>query len=356
MAGSYTYSELAKKLNNFYAPAYEIKVGASDIVKNTSAFVTNIRVDQQLTGMAGCATFDVINIYDQKNSKFSDSMLDELSVGSTVEISLGYGSELVKVFKGYIANISADFSGGSLPSIQVTCLDVIALMMETMHQIEGKEEKKHSAIVEERLKKPEYSKLVAAKERKITASTDEKMVISQKDATDYEYISRLARDLGYEFFVLQGNVYFREAMSAKDSIMTLNWGESMLSFSRELGAAAQITEITVKGRIRFTGEEVSHTVTRKDATGPKITKFFTMENVNSAEDVKRRAESEMQLVEQRSQGGHGACVGLPIICPGRYITIGKLATGIDGTYYINSVSHNLGGGGFTTSFTLGVEK
>ena len=75
------------------------------------------------------------------------------------------------------------------------------------------------------------------------------------------------------------------------------------------------------------------------------------EPVKDSKQAKDLAQAAAKKAKARSMSGRCKTIGLPEIVPGRYIKISNI--GSSNSYYIKSVSHSFGDGGFTTDFELG---
>lgn len=361
MSENFSFDTVIGDYKNFFAPACEVVVGTKEvreIVRSGNVQVSNLRVDLPMGDMAGCVSFDVVNAYDLKNGKFDESIISTLKLSEKVQVSLGYGSNLIKVFKGYINSINSDFGTGSLPTLSVTCLDVMGLMMENERDEQRTESMNYSSVVSDLLGADCYTPYLDSSDIVTESDTDLNKAISQQ-GNDFYYIDELAREIGYEFFVAQGKVYFRKPPTSTSAMITLKWGSGLLSFSREMSARAHICKVVVIGKEkqktdRVTAEAELSAEQRVKKPGKGITKIIRDETIKTADEAKKRADSELAELEKQSLGGRCACVGLPMLCPGRYIELDGLSPELNDTYYIKNVSHSFGGGGFTTSFDVGV--
>ena len=376
MTVTFTYEDAVKEYKNFYAPAYELKIGSMEIDetnKPANIQVDGIRVEIAMGDMAGCASFDIINAYDQKNSKFNEEIINALQLGEKVEVSLGYGSALTLVFKGYISSISTSFSTGGLPTLSVYCMDVTGLMRDNERDEQATESKDYIEVVKEMLGASIYTPYLSAEDMKITAqdssgggsTTGGEGALSISHSTnDLLYLESLAREIGYEFFVVAGKFYFRPITNKAESPIThLKWGSSLMSFSRELIMRVQVCKVKVIGKGLQTTEriEAEAVATKADSErtkkpGEGTTKIIRDETIRTQADAKKRADAELEELRKKSFGGNCSCIGLPKLVPGRYIDISGLSGELNATYYIRSVSHNLGSGGFTTTFEVGMDR
>ncbi len=360
MSGTgYDYASAAKKLEGFLKPNCRIKVGTQkkfeDIVHVGGIFVTDVRVDLQIEGMAGCASFDVINAYDPIKGAFRSDIIGALKLGEAVEISLGYGSEMMLVFVGYINSVSSSFGGSSMPTLQITCMDYCGMMLENERNEQPKEAETYDQFIRDYVKK-NYSMLKIGTVDGVGGVT--KSPVMEK-CSDYQMFSSMAEEIGFEFFILQDKVYFRKPYLVTSPVTTLTWGQNIISFSRELSMRTFVAEIEVRSFKQQGNEQVFVAVESStkgkevSSTAKPIRRVITDYSAKTQQDVDARAKAEIQKIERQSLGGNCTCIGFPPICPGRFVKLDRLSGELNGKYYVMSVSHSFGGGGFTTSFRVG---
>lgn len=347
MTDKYTFSQLHQQYGNFLTPAIKIIVDGKDIVSKLHLAVDDVSVDLTLEEAASCS-FTVINAYDGKQRQFKSDVKDRLILGAKVEVSLGYSSSLTVIFVGFIREIAYSFQEN--PTMSVTAMDVRRLMMDgggtyLVHLV-----KSYSAAFEEVMKR--YVKLAPQKE--VDTTEDQFEELTQRK-NDYEFVTKHLAKMGErEFFVLAGKVYFREPQKQSEPIMTLEWGHSLLSFTRNSlyqdilvavigydqdNKKALLGEATLKG-----DDKQKQAIPEPQATVKANPSLSDLKAVNAA--AKKEAESR----KQHAQGGQGTCIGLPEIVPGRYIKVKKLDGDIDNAYYITKVRHSFGSDGFSTQF------
>ncbi|MEG1917402.1 MAG: hypothetical protein RR092_02000 [Oscillospiraceae bacterium] len=348
MDDKYTYSKLVGDYGQFRAPAIKLKVDGSPL----SGAVAVERVSATLSlDSASAVTFQVTGAYDVKSGGFQSSVKSKLKLGAKVSLSLGYGSATTEIFQGFISGVGAQFRDA--PELSVTAMDVRRFMMEGTSREEMHVVSTYSAAFEEVMKR--YSALCPSLEVDATDS-DEITQIFQR-ASDYEFVvNNLAKKTNREFFVLADKAYFRKRAKVTAPLMTLRWGEGMLSFSRN--SLYQNVKIVVLGFDPDKQEAVKAEVAEKasDAqknAGSQNETVIADPDAKEEAKAKKRAEKEAAERKRKAQNGSVDCVGLPEIVPGRFITLTGLDSDLDNDYYIREVRHEFGSDGFTTSFEIG---
>lgn len=357
----YKISELSKKYKDFSVPTQVIKVKGKDL-SSAGIVVSGLSVELGIKQSANSCTFDILNAYDLKKRSFNKDWLDKYFVlGNIVDIELGY-IETKSVYKGYISQVTADFSESQFPKLSIECMDVKGLMMQDI-----KSEKKVYETYGDAIKKifNDYKSL--AKKVEVDSTPKLEHPIEQNRQSDYDFVVELSKKLNYEFFALGDTVYFREPRKITKPVISFEWGQYIMSFSREIGLHCQVSEVTVRGydtknhkvvegkadkvKKAGKGKKEADGVT-KLLKGAKVT--IVDETITTAEEAKKRAEAELDRRSMNFVKGKGTCIGLPEIIPGRYLQLKNFDPTIDNDYYITGVKHSFGDGGFTTTFDVAV--
>lgn len=352
MNGSTKYTALANKYQNFMVPAVKIKVQGTDLVASLHLLVEQLSVVHALD-TAGSCQFTLFQVYDLESRQFQTEVLRKFQLGTILEVELGYGSATTLVFKGFVSEMTADYS--EFPALQITAMDVRRLMQQSAEQSRNFTVKTYSDVFKEVMQA--YQKICTnlAVDKTDTQLNGEKIYQTHMD--DFTFLKDdLARKAGREFFVLAGKAYFRKPAAVTAPITELTWGESLLSFRRSVGYLN--ASVTVLGK-----EEEKNTVytgtakavsgeTQKSVTAkPQVITQPDPDATDSAQ-VKQRAEERARQEVRKVQTGSGSCIGLPEIVPGRYIALQKLGNGMDRKYYIDKVRQEWGSDGFITHFEV----
>jgi len=347
MDGTYSYAALVGKYGQFRVPACKLKVDGREL---SGIGIERVEATLSLEG-ASAVSFDVAGAYDLKQSGFRKEVKDRLKLGSRVSLSLGYGSSLTEIFQGYISGVGVQFS--DLPVLSITAMDVRRLMMEGTSREVVHTVTSYSAAFEEVMQR--YSALCSSREVDATDKNEITQIVQQ--TSDYDFVAgNLSRKANREFFVLDGKAYFRKKGKVKAPVVTLTWGESLLSFSRN--SFYQNLKITVIGFDPESDKTVQAQVTEKadgaqKAVGAQHEVVIADPDAQEAAKAKKRAEKEAQERRRRARTGSLSCLGLPELVPGRFVSVKGLDGELDRDYYIREVRHELGSDGFSTSVEIG---
>ncbi|MDQ2085378.1 hypothetical protein RBH29_02855 [Herbivorax sp. ANBcel31] len=355
----YKYSDLKKHYMDFSVPTFKILINNNDPVEKERVVINDINIELTVGYEASACSFSVLNIYDKVARRFKKELMDKyFDLGKIVEVQVGY-IKTVKVFKGYISEISADFSD-DVPAIHIRCMDVKGAMMNNrLSQVTS--EKNVGKVVEALIKK--YSVLCKNNEIKVDKLADREDYVEISSKSDYEFIKKSAEELNWEFFVFQGIVYFRKPKKITPPVINLEWGVNLLSFSREIGLMGQVSEVIVRSSNELQKdifESKAKKTIKLGKSGESVIKdvktLIVDQSIKSQKEADIRAKAELEKIGENLGSGKGKCIGLPEIVPGRFIQLSKMGEGINGNYYIAKVTHNIGSRGFITSFDVGVDN
>ena len=349
MSDSTNYDLLVKKYGNFMVPSIKININGVDILNILKASVSQIRVDLSLKE-ASSASFTIENAYQLATRSFLAKIKAVLMLGSVVSVEFGYGSSRTMVFKGFISEITTEYNDA--PSIQVTALDAVRLLMMNRKQNQRYEEKTYAAIVKSVMQK--YINL-CSNFSNVETSADNLEGVTQNES-DFDFLQELAAKANKEFFLFAGDVYFRTPQKKEKEIMTLEWEKSLISFQlRESYCNEKIIAqgLDAKRQVKVEATEVVKSENSFPILLTPLDVVSQHADIVEQEKIQKKAKALKREKENSLKSGSGSCIGLPELVPGRFVYI----SGINGVgkekIYLKSVQHSFGESGFTTNFTIG---
>jgi phage protein D len=165
--------------------------------------------------------------------------------------------------------------------------------------------------------------------------------------------------MGYEFYILQGNVHFRRSTSGSSQapIMTISPEYGLRSFRMSLRGSPLYNSATVIGmntrnnrRIR---ERVNISPSVRQYThrilggADKTDRDYS---INSSRRARDKANTQISGAQNEFRSLSGTCIGIPELAPGRNIRVQGVSPEGDRVFYLTSVSHSLDDNGFSTSW------
>lgn len=375
--------------HHFYAPAFSIQVGGKDLL-DLGVEIFSVTVNNTLEG-ADDFSFTINNPINPKDSddfrflkekifsvKFDDPQ-------NEVIIKMGYGdrSKLAQVFSGIITAMDLTFPANGVSQMIIKGYDRSHKMMKDLNEHTWGSDNKavsYSEIVKEIAAKP-CNKLNV----KNVVDTREKYKQIKKDKgqSDYDFIkNKLAKRIGFEFFVVDKDLYFRPRKN--DKIITtaeLTWGRTLISFSPKINTAKQASEVQVRDwdpakQKPIIGKAKSGSEKGKDAvgrTGGQVVSCsqsqsqgavkYVSEKVDNQKDADDRARAILEQTALDYITGNGECLGLPgdfreegkngpAILAGSKVSLMGLGKTFSKAYYVTKVTHSISTSGFKTTFEV----
>ena len=341
------FEDFKSKYSNFMVPSYEISIDGSDLSKG-KLIIGEIKIEVSVQDKAGIGIFTIKDCYDYEKKSFKKDITSKIKLGSKVNISLGYSSKNTVVFKGFIESINYEFNDSE--TITVICMDAIHILMQNFTIEQKGKEKNISALVSEILNK--QKSFISESDVESISATG--MQIAQ-NISDYDFIRKIAKENGFEFFIVAGKAYFRKAQKVKTAITTISYGESVISFEREI--KYKNIKVTALGK-----DDINKKTTKGEACGKtKVSnianafvsnKMVVSGNLNTDDKAKKRAEIEVQNILSEAYHSKLECIGLPEIIPGRFIELKNFDGDIDKNYYITKACHEFTPGEYIVTLNL----
>ena len=361
MTASTSYSKLLAKYRNFGAPTIRVHVDGVEIVEKLGAKLSNLTIDLTAGIDASGCSFDVIGEYEHKNSAFAkDGAAGQLQLGAKIELELGY-IETVTVFTGLVAEIEYVMDEEDSPYIHVECMDAKCLLMK-QQRLGVFIEKSITDAIGEIMDAQPFSDYIEGK--KIEALSDQLEMLPTAMEDDFQLVARHARQIGYEFFIVQGTVYFRPVPTSHSAIMSLSPDMGLLSLKQSLRSSSLYKKAMVVGINPADNQMVSGEATLDGTFGKgsgasqmlgDSKRILFDHGIERAEQAEQRAK----VLMQEARGDFGRlecrCVGLPELVPGRSVMIEGISPEADKEYYILSVRHTLDERGFFTNIEARIE-
>lgn len=358
---------LANRYSDFYAPAFSIRIGGRDLVRDSFVGVSQVEVDLQL-GAASRFSFTIVDSYNHKLRSFrtgrGSELLPQLAFGSEVEVALGYGDakSTPVAMRGLITEISTNFPDAGAPELTVSGYD------HGFPLTIGKSSRSY-----ERSKDSDAVANVASFHNLKTAiepTTERHPQIEQNQETDWEFLKKLAERNHYELYVdEQKTLHFAKPNNRATAVVRLVYGEGLLSFKPEANLAGQVSRVEVYGWNSRTGEVIRGVATGGQESGlqgqsagqlldgfvrdpDKQPTLRLRQPVFSQSEANQRAQAALNERAQKFLTGEGECIGLPEIRPDRSVHLDRLGDPFSKAYYLQQATHKIDGSGYRTRFKV----
>lgn len=358
---------LARGYGDFYAPAYAVRLGRADLMRDLFVAVSQVEVDLVL-GAASRFTFTLTDCYSHKLQAFKTGrggdVLGLIGFGADVEVCMGYGDVKAApiAVSGVITEITTSFPDGSAPELAVAGYDhgFPLTIGKNSRTWSGKKDSDAAHEI------ASFHNLAAS----IETTREEHKQIEQNQESDWEFLKKLAERNHFELYVDERRtLHFARPNDRATAVVTLAYGEGLLSFKPEANLAGQIAKVEVYGWNPKTKKAiVGHAAAGEESglsgksAGQHLNAFVRdpakrptwrlRQPVFTQAEADQRAEAALNERAKQFLTGEGEAIGLPEIRPDRNVELTKLGSPFSKTYYIQQATHKIDGNGYRTRFKV----
>jgi phage protein D len=360
---------------DYYAPAFKITVEGKDLKPETLKEILEVKVVMDMDNMTSF-DFVIANPWHYKDPeatfKYSDSKLFDL--GNRVHVEMGYVDRLLPMVAGLITKLTPKFPESGPPTIGVSGQDNLVKL---------RDKKPAKGDTKYYTKKADWqiAQAVAARNKipvQVTKEGPEHPIVVQRNQDDATFLMERAKRIDFDCYIdvdaktKKDTLYFVKPTDGRASSQRLTynfeWGKTLVSFTPELTAARQVSQLTVKGWDPKKKAPISATATKADlagkkssgTSGPEIAekKLDKKEEivvdwpVQTMEEAKALAISLLRERAYEFLKATGQAIGLPDMRPGDNVTVNGVGQRFSGQYYVTRVEHTIGNNGYTTGFTV----
>lgn len=375
-----TFADLAEKHDEFYAPAFEVRVGnatqgfpSPDRYTGDEGLVSGLIVETSAgRGRINHFSFELNDVFDRRdgpNGAFDEDARSAFAAGSDVEIGMGYGGDgPTTLFRGRIDSVKPNFPARGAPSLSVEGYDFLQGLRSGTGSGRWEDTDLESVVMD----------LVSGRAFAGTEVDTGGVSIGDRqhpETSDYEFLKRLAREHDAEFFSRAGTFHFRRQSLASELSpeAELRYGRALRSFTPGSanprsgdsgGGSGRVGTVEVRHNDETNGEAIVGTA---EVAGGGEEKRVETAPVRSQAEAEQRARSIAGEIERVGDvqsrtsdgpggdglaGSRGETIGLPEIQAGRVLDLAGLGSEFSGRYYVESTTHRIDGSGYTTAFEL----
>lgn len=381
---AYTYKDLKSKYDGFRMPEMQVEVDGNKITeaKKIKVFVSDVVIDLSAGFEASQATFCLYNVFDQTTTSYNfDAIKKYVLLGSVVKLSLGYNKAGLTVFAGVITKVSFFYEEGDIPGIQVTAMDVKAVMMAN-NSVKQLTANTYSEAVKEIFNQSVYMNLKgdgAITELTIGATPDAGATaalggvtggvgggaaagaagnaanatdksIEMVGESDYEFVVKVAKKYNMDFFISAGQVVFRPAKTDTSVLIEISNEFSIQNMTVDYDITSQVGSVEVRGLDPGKAKVLSGKAknSNKLSQGNKAksivsgnTYVYVDPTVSTTEEAQYRAKYIQEDRTYRYGTLELTMIGLPEVMPGRFIKLTGFGKAVENTFYVYAVRHTL---------------
>ncbi len=338
------------------APLYRILVDGGEIDPAEANCVHEIKVTDWLR-LPDVCTLQVGYPASSEGRPFQSLDDSNFEIGALLEVKLGATEETVTqtLFKGEIVTVEPEFHAGSVAMV-VRAYDKTHRMMRTRKQ-RAFADQTTSDIVKKIC--GEYGISVTAK-----PSGGPHKTVLQHNETDFDFVLRLARKIGFEFVVDAARATFGPPDPNGPSV-ELSYPDELRALRPRITAVQQVEKVNVRGfdlkakKAVLVTKSSPQQITSAGITRNQVASKFagaTLEIggqsfVDSGE-AGAMAQGALDQLANAYLGAEGSCAGNPKIKAGVLLKITGVGRNYSGTYRVAKATHVLrGGAGYVTSFS-----
>ncbi|MCP3143393.1 phage late control D family protein [Pyxidicoccus xibeiensis] len=349
-----------------YAPEFQVEVEGYPLDPTTKGDVMSVKVDMDLDN---ADRFELtVNNWDDRRLEFKYSDTSTFDLGNRVVVKLGYAGRLVTMLHGEINSLAPRFPENGGPTLTVSGTS-------SMGKLKDKQPGEDAQRLFRDMADYEIAQLVAQRNGLtpvVTAEGPRHEEVWQRNQTEAAFLMERAKRIDFEFYVQtdeqtgQESLYFvkpRDTRGSEGRVFTFEYGLGLMSFTPRLSNNRQVSSVTVRGWDPGRKRPIVATAdagnlpriggqgrSGPEAAGKDRTGHVEDAPVQTQEEAQKLAESMLREQAYEYLTGDGQVMGLPELRPGHNVELRGLGTRYSGTYYVKTVSHSIGGSGFTTSF------
>lgn len=318
-----------------------IRIDGSDLPADAMDDLIDVRVESSLH----LPDMFEIHLHDER-LKWVDEEL--FTLGAEVEIAArpeGGGSSEVLI-KGEITALEPDFGEGTQATLLVRGYD----RSHRLHR--GTHSQAYLQVTDGDLANRIAQE--AGLQPQVDATAEVHDYVLQHNQTHMEFLIERARRIGYEFFVEDKTLYFRQP-ARNGQALEFEWGQELRTFRPRLTTAEQVDEVIVKGWDpkacqtivgRATSGQAEPDVGQQGSGGKVASAAFDSARqvvVNYAVQSQGDADILAQAILDDISGTYieadGVCFGTPGLRAGKFVQLSALGSRFSGTYFVTAATH-----------------
>jgi phage protein D len=370
-------ADLSRDYGDFYAPAFSVRVGGVDVVRDLLVAVSQVETELVMN-TASSFSFTLSDCYSYKSHSFvtgrGADVLGIFTLGAEIEICIGYGDAgaVPTTLLGVVTNITTSFPETGAPELVVSGFDHgHALTFGT--KSESWRDRTHADVVRQIASRHNLDVVV-------DPTPERHRQIEQNQLSDWDFLLKLAKrssagDIASNFEVYvdpgtarKATLHFAKPRARSSPVLRLVWGEGLLSFRPEANLAGQVARVEVyawdvkrkeaivgkassdggNGRAKSVGDHLG-TMVRAPDRAPTMR---VRQPSFSQSEADQRARAALSEKDKKFLTGDAEAIGLPELRPDCVVQIDNVGKLFSKNYYIERASHRIDSGGYRTRFKV----
>lgn len=335
---------MASGINNHpvYSPRFKVEVG-SKTLQEPGGRIADLVVETTFDG-ADRFSFTLNYPFDEERDRFAGLDWDLFSIGTDVEIAMGYGDDgqLTDLFTGKIHSINTEFTTDRGPSVQISGYGLLWEMMQGTNS-DSWEETTIGDAVEDVLSSYSFSTTT------VKSANIKRNKLIQDDCSDYKFVEQLSSAYGFEFYAERDTVKFVPRSSQPNDtepVRELWYGEELHDFFGEITEQRQSHQVEVRSWDVHKKEEITATAGSNSAKHKEVFRIPAM----SRDEAEHIAQTKLGTFADGIVQAHGEVDGIPALRAGVTVQLEELGKRFSGKYHVTNATHRMGASGYRTTF------
>lgn len=325
-----------------YSPRFKVDVGGQTF-QEPGGRIADLIVETTFDG-ADRFSFSLNFPFDEELDEFAGLSWDQFSIGTDVEIAMGYGDDgqLTDLLTGHIRSINTEFTTDGGPSAQISGYGLLWETMQGTNSDSWTDTTVGDAVADV-LSSYSFSTI------DVEGANIKREKLMQDDRSDYRFIEELAATYGFDFYAERDTVKFKPRSSTPsddEPVAELWYGEDLHDFFGEITERQQAHQVEVRTWDVQNKEDIVATAGSSSAEYKEVFRVPAMSR-NEAEHI---AETKLNKFSSGIVQGHGEADGIPDLRAGVTVDLAELGSRISGTYHVTKATHRMGSSGYRTSF------
>jgi phage protein D/phage baseplate assembly protein gpV len=341
-----------------FTPTFTVRIAGAELTEREANAVHEIKITDWLRLPDVCTV--AVGYQADETRGFADLDGSAFKVGAELEVKLGSTEETTTqtLFKGEIVTVEPTFQAGHVAMV-VRAYDRSHRMMRSR-----KQRTFLNQTISDIVKKVAADSGIRVSGASSGAPLD---FVLQHNETDWDFVWRLAKRIGFEFICDDTQAEFKKPNPNAESV-SLTYPDDLYEFRPRLTAVQQVEKVIVRGfdlkakksvtRTKTTPEQVTSAgIQRSEMVKafPGASLEIAGQSFNKSEEADSMAQAALDQLANAYLAAEGACFGDPRIKAGVKLEVKGIGSKYSGTYRVAKAVHSIsGGGGYTTTFSNSV--
>jgi phage protein D/phage baseplate assembly protein gpV len=338
-------------MEEWYAPRCEIQIAGTTLAADVTNQVMSVTYENSLD----LADSFSITLRNADNSMLDSALFD---LGKSVQIYMGYGTQLEPMIWGEISSLETVFPESGARSLRVGGYD---RSYRLRHNEPGRTY---------RFQNPSMIAAQIALEAGLIPAVDPVPALPKfedhQQASDFAQLKMMAEPFFMDVYVRWDRLHFQFPRPGQSVV--LEWGRNLSSFAPRISTEGQAGIQIVRGYNQELAQSIVAFALAADLNAENIVErlgsaamsalmdigrqVLNTKTVKSPVDARLLAIATLQTLLEGMYEGSGSSIGNPMLRAGTYVEIAGVGKRFSGTYRLRKVTHTLDDGGYRTDFEI----